>query len=110
MFPVERAVTPSDELPLPPFKLQMGRGWVCSLDNGVSVELGMNFDPGAPTDYERLALQALQTEAGVKQLLDSMGSGPKFRIGEKDGMPWYAWGGATETKTGVVFYLKRLQI
>jgi hypothetical protein len=85
-------------------------GWVCSLDNGITVELGVHFNPGAPTDYEKLALQALQTEAGVKQLLDSISSGAKFRIGEKDGMPWYAWGGADETKTGVVFSLGRQQI
>lgn len=110
MFPVERAVTPSDELPLPPSEQIIHRGWVCSLDNGISVELGSRFNPGAPTDYEKLALQALQTEAGVKQLLDSMSSGPKFRIGEKDGMPWYAWGGAIKTETGVVFTLGRLQI
>lgn len=103
---------PATEAPLPPIEQRPDGRWFCSLGNGIIIDLGTTFNPQEPSEYERRTIEALQTEKGVAELMDSKKyTGPRVQIGESGGVHWYAWGGMTGTKTGEhVFHLGRLQI
>ena len=81
--------------------------WKTVLHNGVLTVIFGEINPESMSEYDALTLGALQWEAGLQEIKNTMKTGAKVRLVDN----WFAWGGAEKTDNDtIIFHLGHLSI